>query len=117
GKFDNELRDTKIALQRFTGYAQKIEVEKMELEGDFIPEIVLAMTEFEEWWNRLGPQVSKFAHEVDCIASPTLEDVNGPASYGGGGGGGDSASDSIRGKGVAASEASGGGEQRVSSEQ
>ncbi|KAI7181981.1 hypothetical protein KC363_g8959 [Hortaea werneckii] len=116
GKFDNELRDTKIALQRFTGYAQKIEVEKMELEGDFTPEIVLAMTEFKEWWKRLGPQVSKFAHEVDCIASPTLEDVNGPASYGGDGGG-DSVSDSIRGKGVAASEASGGGEQRVSSEQ
>ncbi|KAI7423903.1 hypothetical protein KC364_g17386 [Hortaea werneckii] len=119
GKFDNELRDTKIALQRFTGYAQKIEVEKMELEGDFTPEIVLAMTEFKEWWKRTGPQVSKFAHEVDCIVSPTLEDVNGPASYGGGGGGGggDSASDGIRGKGVAASEASGGGEQRLSSEQ
>ncbi|GAB1726459.1 hypothetical protein NU195Hw_g6664t1 [Hortaea werneckii] len=114
GKFENELRDTKIALQRFTGYAKKIEVEKMELESDFTPEIVLVMTEFKEWWKKTGPQVSKFTHEVDCFELPTLEDLDRRAGYDGGGG---SVSGSVRGENAAASEASGDGEQRVSSEQ
>ncbi|KAI6854071.1 hypothetical protein KC343_g7861 [Hortaea werneckii] len=114
GKFENELRDTKIALQRFTGYAKKIEVEKMELESDFTPEIVLVMTEFKEWWKMTGPEVSKIAHEVDCIVSPTLEELDRRAGYRGAGG---SVSGSVRGKGAAATEASDGGEQRASSEQ
>ncbi|KAI7212468.1 hypothetical protein KC352_g16990, partial [Hortaea werneckii] len=100
--------------QRFTGYAKKIEVEKMELESDFTPEIVLVMTEFKEWWKMTGPQVSKIAYEVDCIVSPTLEELDRHAGYGSAGG---SVSGSVRGKGAAATEASDGGEQRASSEQ
>ncbi|KAI7225179.1 hypothetical protein KC330_g9179 [Hortaea werneckii] len=101
GKFDNEVRDTKIALQRLTGYAKKIEVEKMELEGDFTPEIVLVMMQFREWWKTTGPQVSKLAHQVDFILPPRLEDLDVPV-------GGGVSSGSVRGKGAAAAAASGG---------
>ncbi|KAI7277743.1 hypothetical protein KC345_g6427 [Hortaea werneckii] len=115
GKFENELRDTKIALQRFTGYAKRIEVAKMELESDFTPEIVLVMTDFKEWWKKTGPQVSNIEHQVDCLVSPTLEDLDRRAGYGGGAGG--SVSGNVGGKRAAATEAIGGGERRVSSEQ
>ncbi|KAI7704669.1 hypothetical protein KC353_g13341 [Hortaea werneckii] len=106
GKFDNEVRDTKIALQRLTGYAKKIEVEKMELERDFTPEVVLVMMQFREWWKTTGPQVSKLAHQVDFLLPPRLEDLDVPV-------GGGFSSGSVRGKGAAAAGASGGGgEQR-----
>ncbi|RMX74137.1 hypothetical protein D0869_12901 [Hortaea werneckii] len=104
GKFDNEVRDTKIALQRLTGYAKKIEVEKMELEGDFTPEVVLVMMDFKEWWKKSGPQVSKLAHQVDFLLPPRLEDLDGPIGGGGGDGG--------RGKGAAAAGGVRGGGER-----
>ncbi|GAB1744363.1 hypothetical protein NU219Hw_g1644t1 [Hortaea werneckii] len=112
GKFDNEVRDTKIALQRLTGYAKKIEVEKMELEGDFTPGIVLLMREFREWWKTTDPKVRRLALQVEFLIPPTLEDLDVPVG-GGGVGGGLVSGSSGRGKatGVAGSSASGGSEQ------
>lgn len=109
GKFDNEVRDTKIALQRLTGYAKKIEVEKMELEGDYAPEIVLLMMQFKEWWKTTDPKVRKLALQVEFLIPPTLEDLEVPVARGGfvlGSGRGKGV-----GVGVAGSSASGGGEQ------
>ncbi|KAI6876800.1 hypothetical protein KC318_g17940 [Hortaea werneckii] len=106
GKFDNEVRDTKIALQRLTGYAKKIEVEKMELEGNFAPEMVMLMMEFKEWWKTTNPKVRRLALQVEFLIPPRLEDLDFPV-------GGAFSSGSMRGKGASATGtgASGGSEQ------
>ena len=76
GKCENEIRDNKEALTRFTGYARKIEIEKMELARELKPEVKLAMMDFAKWWEGMKPKVSKLSERVEALVVPRLEEVN-----------------------------------------
>ncbi|TKA25108.1 hypothetical protein B0A50_06173 [Salinomyces thailandicus] len=75
GRFDNEVRDNREALNRVHGYARRIDVERMELARELKPEVKLAMMEFGQWWMQVKPQVSGLQERFRALEAPTLEEV------------------------------------------